>query len=115
MPQTKCCAWPRSIQKFGGWSARVRFRALRHVAAAAIAAGALIATAAQAQFTVYLVRHGQTDWNREARIQGSTDNQLNATGLEQAAVLGRTLTDIRIDADYTSSLQRTSTRTAARS
>jgi broad specificity phosphatase PhoE len=52
------------------------------------------------------VRHGQTDWNREGRIQGGTDNPLNATGREQAATLGRTLADVRVDAIYTSSHQR---------
>lgn len=52
------------------------------------------------------MRHGQTDWNREGRIQGGTDNPLNSTGREQAATLGRTLADVRVDAVYTSSHQR---------
>jgi broad specificity phosphatase PhoE len=71
-----------------------------------LAAAALTATAAQAQLTVYVVRHGQTEWNREGRIQGGTDNPLNSTGREQAATLGRTLADVRVDAVYTSSHQR---------
>lgn len=33
---------------------------------------------------LYLVRHGETDWNVDQRIQGSTDNALNANGAEQA-------------------------------
>lgn len=75
--------------------------------AAACMAGALVTTgAAHAQSTVYLVRHGQTDWNRDARIQGSTDNPLNAVGLEQAAALGRALSGVKIDAVYTSAHQR---------
>lgn len=68
--------------------------------------GSIYAASAQAQLNIYVVRHGQTDWNREGRIQGGTDNPLNATGREQAATLGKTLSDVRIDAVYSSSHQR---------
>ncbi len=66
----------------------------------------LFAFAAHAQLTVYVVRHGQTEWNREGRIQGGTDNPLNTTGREQAATLARTLSEVKIDAVYSSSHQR---------
>jgi broad specificity phosphatase PhoE len=78
----------------------------RSLAAGLLAVAALAATAAQAQLNIYVVRHGQTDWNREGRIQGGTDNPLNSTGRDQAATLGRTLADVRVDAVYTSSHQR---------
>ena len=34
---------------------------------------------------VYLVRHGQTDWNAEHRLQGQADVDLNEVGRGQAA------------------------------
>ena len=43
---------------------------------------------------VYIVRHGQTAWNAEFRLQGQADTDLNALGREQATGNGRRLADL---------------------
>ena len=60
------------------------------------------------QTLVFLVRHGETGWNRERRIQGQLDVPLAVTGLEQAAALGDWFgrLGVPIAAVYTSDLER---------
>lgn len=57
---------------------------------------------------LYFIRHGQTNWNREGKIQGSNDIELNKTGILQAEELGRTIlsSDIRFTKIYTSNQKR---------
>jgi 2,3-bisphosphoglycerate-dependent phosphoglycerate mutase len=52
------------------------------------------------------VRHGQTDWNAEGRIQGHIGPGLNALGRQQANEAAQALTGERIDAIYSSDLAR---------
>ncbi|MES2718026.1 MAG: histidine phosphatase family protein [Pseudomonadota bacterium] len=53
-----------------------------------------------------VIRHGETDWNRQHRFQGQIDVPLNATGQAQAARLGQRLADEPIDVLVCSDLQR---------
>ena len=57
---------------------------------------------------LYIVRHGETVWNREGRIQGHTDVGLSDRGLEQARMLAQRLKAVRFDAAYASDLSRAS-------
>ncbi len=52
------------------------------------------------------VRHGETDWNREKRIQGSKGAPMNAAGHEQAKGLARVLWEVPIVAVYSSAMPR---------
>ena len=46
---------------------------------------------------LYIVRHGETDWNIEARMQGHTDIPLNSNGHNQAQSAAKKLKDINFD------------------
>jgi len=53
--------------------------------------------------TLHLIRHGQTNWNLEGRIQGQTDSILTNNGLQQAQQRALELRDIPFTAAYSSS------------
>lgn len=55
---------------------------------------------------ILAVRHGETAWNREGRLQGHLNLPLNALGERQAERLGAALADQAIDAVYSSDLDR---------
>ena len=53
-----------------------------------------------------VIRHGETDWNREHRFQGQIDVPLNAMGQQQAQRLATALSGERVDLLLSSDLQR---------
>jgi probable phosphoglycerate mutase len=55
---------------------------------------------------LYLVRHGETDWNRDMKVQGKTDIELSSVGIKQAGLLASRLAGEKIDVIYSSSLKR---------
>ncbi len=56
--------------------------------------------------SIYLVRHGQTAWNKEEIFRGRTDVPLDETGLRQAELAGEYFRELKIDAIYSSPLSR---------
>ena len=55
---------------------------------------------------IYLVRHGETDWNVQKRLQGREDVPMNATGEAQANTAGKALSGISFDYILSSPLSR---------
>ena len=56
--------------------------------------------------TLIVIRHGETAWNREKRMQGTTDTPLSDVGRAQAQALGRRLAGHDFGALYSSDLSR---------
>jgi len=55
---------------------------------------------------IILVRHGETEWNVAEVFRGRIDVELNETGMKQAELLAKYLSDLKIDAIYSSPLKR---------
>ena len=55
----------------------------------------------------FIVRHGETDWNKQRRVLGWSKTPLNQKGISQAHRLAHLLSPLKIDALYTSPLPRT--------
>jgi broad specificity phosphatase PhoE len=56
--------------------------------------------------TLLLVRHGETDWNADGRLQGQTDRPLTDYGRRQSTQLAAKLADEKLEAIYASDLAR---------
>ncbi|WP_353056351.1 histidine phosphatase family protein [Sporosarcina luteola] len=55
---------------------------------------------------IYVVRHGQTDWNKDRKLQGRMGLPLNETGVEQAEVLKDKIRKIKFDLVFSSPQER---------
>lgn len=55
---------------------------------------------------IYIIRHGETDWNRKHLLQGATDIPLNQNGIDVARLTAEALKDVPFDVIYTSPLKR---------
>src|SRR3990172_13432062 len=56
---------------------------------------------------ILLIRHGQTDWNRDRKIMGDAPIGLNDAGKDQVQRLSKLLSPVKVEALYSSPLQRT--------
>lgn len=54
---------------------------------------------------LYIIRHGETKWNSEKRLQGRSDIELNEYGIELARITSEALKDVKFDRIYSSPLR----------
>ncbi|TXK83446.1 histidine phosphatase family protein [Paenibacillus sp. N3.4] len=57
--------------------------------------------------TLYITRHGETEWNIQNRMQGWSDSELTQKGTDNAISLGNRLKDVNLTAIYSSPSRRT--------
>ena len=55
---------------------------------------------------LYIIRHGETSWNVERRLQGASDTDLNENGIALAAITGAAMKEIPFDCCFSSPLKR---------
>ncbi|WP_194192574.1 histidine phosphatase family protein [Clostridium chrysemydis] len=56
--------------------------------------------------TIYLTRHGQTEWNIEKRLQGRGNSSLTKDGIDRAKELRERIKEIELDVIYSSPIER---------
>lgn len=54
----------------------------------------------------YIIRHGETDWNKQKKLQGQCNTSLNEYGRELAIITGEALRDVQFDYAFSSPLNR---------
>lgn len=55
---------------------------------------------------LYVIRHGETTWNVERKLQGASDTELNENGIALAIKTGKAMKEIPFDLCFTSPLKR---------
>ena len=55
---------------------------------------------------IYIIRHGQTDWNVQRKIQGTSDIELNSTGIKQSEEARKIVKELELDFIICSPLKR---------
>ncbi len=55
---------------------------------------------------LYIIRHGETDWNNDKRLQGRSNIELNEYGIELAEITGEALKNVTFDRIFSSPLKR---------
>ena len=55
---------------------------------------------------LYIVRHGETTWNAQRRLQGASDTELNEKGIALAEITGKALKEVPFSCCFTSPLKR---------
>ena len=56
--------------------------------------------------TLYLVRHGETEWNKNGLVMGQSDSALTTEGVRQAEITAEELKEVHFDAIFSSDLSR---------
>ena len=55
---------------------------------------------------IYIIRHGETEWNTLRRLQGRSDTELNEVGIRLAEITAEALAEIPFDIAFSSPLKR---------
>ncbi|NJL83269.1 MAG: histidine phosphatase family protein [Chloroflexaceae bacterium] len=102
LQQSNCCINVLNFQ--GGWGDRVEIESLNQTAHLGVAIPSR--RPGEGGLRLLLVRHGETDWNRASRFQGTQDIPLNDNGRAQSERAAAFLKDVKLDFALSSPLLR---------